>query len=340
MKRWVCFVLALLLAFPACVSAAGIEVKRIEGIREHTFEHQPFVEGSGTEDPILMVPLRETMEALGYRVDWSPGGKITMTKGYLRASLVVGADAYTNRYDQRIALYQNPVYKGNLAYVPHIFFYYVLGYDCFLYRDSLVIRNHIENIVSKYAKTDHEDAASHGEVEIVYPALTSKTGKYDAINRAIEDKVREMRSSNRGSLHLTYDIGVFNRHVLSVIFSGERTVDGASEPVLDALNIDMRTMKPITPADVFRSTGNIRSDLVRQVLRAERTEDSAGIRFEDLSMYFLGDAMVLFTRQTGKGRPIVSRYFKLDELLDVLTEDFRPLLRNFSYLHRERTKCA
>lgn len=296
-------------------------IRYLGGIKDHEFHIKPFTDmNKATEHKVYMMPLRETMETLGYKVEWHRSGKILMNKGFLRASLEVGKDNYTNRYDQKVSLYQVPIYVDGVTYVPHHFFNHVLGYDCFAVKDTFYLRTKIENILSKTYEATEVDLVGK-VVEVIYPYLTSKEEKYVRVNQWVHSKVASLVNDLAyDELHLKYDIGVYNKHVLSIIFTGELVRDGESYSIFDSMNYNFKSNSEFTPRDMFRRGSNYESYILKALLRGE--DEDATVSFDRLKAYFVNDAVVFYYHNYKATRPMISHFFKLDEISDMMKDEY------------------
>lgn len=75
-----------------------------------------------------MVPLRFTAESLGYTVSWNAADKtVDVSKGFTKASLVTGINAYQAPDGKIVELEEAPTLIDSVLYVPTSFFSEILG---------------------------------------------------------------------------------------------------------------------------------------------------------------------------------------------------------------------
>ena len=92
-------ILVFLILLGKNIDASNNELKYLKGIKEYEFKQKPYIVDAVSDDMLYMIPLRETMESLGYSVRWYRNGTIKVNKGFIRATLVVNEDNYLDRYD-------------------------------------------------------------------------------------------------------------------------------------------------------------------------------------------------------------------------------------------------
>jgi 5'-nucleotidase len=110
------------------VDMENIEMGRLVDVTGTAAVTAPETEAPAEEAPVLnasVAPLRQVAESLGFVVDWADG-KVTLTKGELKASLETGVNAYTGFDGTVVELEGAPENIDGVLYVPASFFAVVL----------------------------------------------------------------------------------------------------------------------------------------------------------------------------------------------------------------------
>ena len=290
------------------VQAKEKDLVRMKGIINHDFKEKPYIVDSVSNDTLFMLPLRETMETLGYNVTWYRDGRITVKKGLIRASLIVNKDEYRDRYDELKKIYTTPVYNDGVCYVPNTFFTQVLEYDTFIIGDTVYLRKKIDGIISRSSESiiKYENSGT-SDVTIAYPAFTSK--KYEFVNREIEKYIERIKEEYRfDQVNLLYDIAISNSKVVSVIFKGDLISGEDSKYFFDSLNFDIKNQKKIDFKDIIVDTNSSNKFLKEKM----NLDDDYDFRIEDFKMYIVKDALVIY--KNSEQNKTINKYFKLYEL--------------------------
>lgn len=314
MKRIIRFAFFALMILILCNSSFAKDegLKYLKGIKEHEFNQKPYIVDAVSDDKLFMLPLRETMESLGYTVKWYRNGTIKVNKGFIRATLVVDKDHYLNRYDEQKTLYTTPVYNDGVCYVPNTFFSEVLNYDIFTMDDSVYIRGKIDGIISKTSSSiisyDEKvfDNNFKSKVEIVYPTFTKKHHLFinDTIKKYIEKIKEEYRFEK---INLMYDIAIASSKVVSVIFRGDLITGDTKESYYDSITFDVNNKRRIELSDIIVDTKSS-----NKFLREGLNYEGEDFDIKSLKMYIVKDAIVIYkdiNRET-----TLSKYYKLYEL--------------------------
>lgn len=334
MKKSFFILLAALLMFSVSINATS-EIKTMTGIKDHEYNIKPYGVEQSTGEVIYMIPLRETCDALGFDVKWHGDGKISVNKGMFKASLEVGKDNYKNRYGKNVKLYLTPVIEDGVTYVPHIFFYYVLDMDVFYLNDSLYFRYRIENIMPKvYSKYVNEITTVNqkdkdGNVKrtskkaipvkstyIVYPYIENKDHGF--VNKELESYMKDLiKSYDYDDLFIKYDIGMYDKNFLSVIYDGFVVKDGKRRKVFNSINFDLKGKKVLKPNDFIINSWSDRQQIVD---RLRESYKSGEFMFGDLNMYLMNEAVIFFVPKINQ-TPM--EYYKNYEIEDMIKPEYR-----------------
>lgn len=334
MKKSFVILLAILFLFSFSIEATS-EIKMMTGIRDHEYKIKPYGVEQSTGETIYMIPLRETCDALGFDVDWLGDGKVTVKKGIFKASLEVGKDNYKNRDGKNVKLYLAPTLSDGVTYVPHIFFYYVLDIDVFYLKDSLYFRYRIENIMPKvYSKYVNEitkvnQKDKDGNVKrtkkkaipikstyIVYPYIEKK--EHNFVNKELEKYMKELLDSYEyDDLYIKYDIGMYDKNFLSVIYDGYLVKDGKQRKVFNSINFDLKGKKVLTPNDFIVNSWSERQKIVDKLKESYK---SGQFMFGDLNMYLMNEAVIFFVPEAN---PTPMEYYKNYQIEDMVRPEYR-----------------
>lgn len=334
MKKSFFILLAILFLFSVSINATS-EIKTMTGIKDHEYKIKPYGVEQSTGEVIYMIPLRETCDALGFDVDWHGKGKITVKKGMFQASLEVGKDNYKNRYGKDINLYLTPTIEDGVTYVPHIFFYYVLDMDVFYLNDSLYFRYRIENIMPKvYSKYVNEITTVNqkdkdGNVKrvdkkatlvkttyIVYPYIENKSHSF--VNKELDKYMKNLIDSyDYDGLYIKYDIGMYDKNFLSVIYDGYIVKDGKRRKVFNSINFDLKGKKVLTPGDFINNSWSDRQKIVDMLRESYK---SGQFMFGDLNMYLMNGAVIFFVPEAN---PTPMEYYKNYQIEDMVRPEYR-----------------
>ena len=302
-------ILVFLILLGKNIDASNNELKYLKGIKEYEFKQKPYIVDAVSDDMLYMIPLRETMESLGYSVRWYRNGTIKVNKGFIRATLVVNEDNYLDRYDVKKNLYITPLYNNGVCYVPNTFFSDILNYDIFTMGDAIYLRSKIDGIVSKTSSSIinlDESKTKTSKVEIVYPTFTKKDHLF--INDLIKKYIEKIKDEYRfEKINLMYDIGISNSKVVSVIFRGDLISGKSKENFFDSLNFDVKNKKQINFSDIVIDTKSS-NKFIKEGLKY----DGDNFSLDAVKMYLVKDAVVIY-QDTNRDKTL-SKYYKLYEL--------------------------
>lgn len=336
MKKVILFVFGLITLIFVPISSAQSDIKYMTGIKEHTFKNKPYAENQVVGETIYMIPLRETCETLGFKVNWKNNGSISVEKGMFSAKLKVDKDEYKNRHGLPIRLYITPKVIDGVTYVPHIFFSYVLNIDTFCINDTIYFRYKIENIQPKvYSKYefDLEKIESSEKTEkvdknktprkttyVVYPYINYKEHRF--VNSCILELVKSFEENYEyDELYVKYDIGVYNNDFLSIVFDGFLKKGDKTKKILDSINFDLKKRKNLTPNDILSKDFRIRDSIVKKL----KDSDKVGkFGFDDVKMYLLDEALIFFVSSTDN---IPMDYYKFYILSEYLLPEYKIRLK-------------
>ncbi|MDD7761110.1 MAG: copper amine oxidase N-terminal domain-containing protein [Firmicutes bacterium] len=323
MKR-IRLLIAILLVCALCsvayASESSHDITRMSGIKSHIFTNKPFVVESMADTQLFMLPLRETMESLGYEVVWNTGGIIDVSKGYFKARLTVGKDEYYDRYNGKVDLYVVPTIKDGVTYVPYTFFVSVLNYDTFLNGDTVYIRSNIDGIYTRNFKNITTESTSDGTqytkiIDVSFPNVLSKSNQ--SINEYIDKYLEELyKKYDFNSFNLVYDIAMSNKKILSIIFNGKIKSGDEVKFYFDTINFNLDKNETFGLGDFIRDT-----DLAKKFIMDKINKDGVNVNFSDLKFYLVKDAVIIYKPSEDKSKQ-VSKFFKLYELEHILSDEF------------------
>lgn len=312
MKRVIRFILFALLIFGFANSSSAEDggLKYLKGIKEHEFKQKPYIVDAVIDDKLYMLPLRETMESLGYTVKWYRDGTIKVNKGFIRATLIVNNDYYLDRYDVQKKLYTTPVYNEGVCYVPNIFFSEILNYDIFTMDDSIYIRSKIDGILSKTSTSiktyDNDGKAFKSKIDFVYPTFSKEYHLF--INDIIKEYIEKIKEEYRfEKINIMYDIAIANSKIVSVIFRGDLITGDTKQDFFSSLNFDVKAKKMIKLSDIIVDTQGS-----NKFLKEGLKFDGDRLDLESLNMYIVKDAIVIYENLNRS--MTLSKYYKLYEL--------------------------
>lgn len=140
MKRIISTLLIGLLLVPTLSFAGDNETPQAITICPETFESQVHYKVSSNEKVVnldtpiyvmngkLMVPLKQTLDALNYEVIWySESRVVEVTKGAQFTRLEIGVNSYIKNKMSPFSLSHEPVIRNGRTLVPVEFFYEILG---------------------------------------------------------------------------------------------------------------------------------------------------------------------------------------------------------------------
>lgn len=334
MKKRFLTVLLFVLFFSFAVKAET-EISKMTGIKDHKYNIKPYSVSDSTGETIYMIPLRETCETLGFDVHWNGKGNISVSKGMFKATLTVGQDNYKNRYGDQIKLYLSPNIKDGVTYVPHIFFYYVLDLDVFYLNDNLYFRYKIDDIMPKvYSKYIYEinkvnEKDADGNIKkvskkavplkstyIVYPYIENQ--KHSFVNKKLEAYIKETFDKYEyDNLYVKYDIGIYDKNFLSVIFDGFLEKGKNRRKIFNSINFDLKKGTVLSPDDFIKVSWKDREKIVNKLKESYK---KGQFMFGDLNMYLMKDAVIFFVPEAD---PIPMEYYKNYEINDILSEEYK-----------------
>ncbi len=334
MKKQFLTVMLFVLLFSFTVKADE-EISKMTGIKDHEYKIKPYSVSDSTGETIYMIPLRETCEALGFDVHWNGKGNISVSKGMFKATLTVGQDNYKNRYGDQIKLYLSPNMKDGVTYVPHIFFYYVLDLDVFYLNDNLYFRYKIDDIMPKvYNKYIYEinkvnEKDDEGNIKkvskkavpvksnyIVYPYIENQ--KHSFVNKKLETYIKETFSEyDYDRLYVKYDIGIYDKNFLSVIFDGFLEKGKTKRKIFNSINFDLKKGTVLSPDDFIKVSWKDREKIVNKLKESYKRGQ---FMFGDLNMYLMKDAVIFFVPEAD---PTPMEYYKNYEINDMLSEEYK-----------------
>lgn len=287
----------------------------LRGIKNYTFKNKPYVYTGVSEQKVYMVPLRETLEVLGYDVNWNRNNTINLSKGVFKASLVVNADKYKNRYDEQIKLYVNPVYKDGICYVPHAFFSLVVGYDAYVLDNIFYLRNKLENVSPKLIIDDN--------VSISIPEFLEKSSKYNTINQMIMQNAKDLSEYRiYDKFVLNYDVASYSKDIISIIFRGKGYIDDKEYNIFDTFNYNLRKGTKIALNDIFISYSGYEEYILNKFYLGEDSNIKDQISLNKMNFYLVDGAIIISQNIYTPEEKFISRFFKNSDLSDKFSQDY------------------
>ncbi len=132
------------------------------GEEEIVFDQAPVV-----KDGVLYLPLRYTLEALGFEVTWNPEtNSVDIMQGARFTSIKIGENAYFKNRMAPVALSGAPFIIDGRTMVPLEFFYHTLGESFTVDSNNIVFNSDMMGTFSGYVQSVEYDETGAAKITI------------------------------------------------------------------------------------------------------------------------------------------------------------------------------
>lgn len=172
-------------------------------------------------DGKLMIPLRKTLETLGFKVSWDNEQKSAdISKDAFFSTVIIGENSYFKHKMAPIALSSSPIIVDERTLVPVEFLTEIMGYGVAVEEGNLII--HDEEFASRSGYIYEVEEIENGLVlTVTTNKETKETFKEDETDRIIVTVLDDSSIVNRDSLEIGDYITVVHLPYMILIYPAQ-----------------------------------------------------------------------------------------------------------------------